>query len=53
LRAPWPAKLSGKIWQKGEFGEIISTENYTQLLLIKHIWQGKKFDKPSYCNFLD
>jgi hypothetical protein len=41
LRAPLPYKPSGKIWQKGEFGEIISMEKYTQLLLINHIWQSK------------
>ncbi len=31
---------------KSDFGEFTSMEKYIQLILMEHIWQSLKFDKP-------
>jgi hypothetical protein len=36
---------------ESEFGEFISVKKQSKLLLIKHIQQSPKFDKPSYRDY--
>ncbi len=38
-------KVGHKNLTNSEFGEFISIEKYTKLLLIECIWQSKKFDQ--------
>jgi hypothetical protein len=44
---PLASKAGLKKLTKSEFCKLSSREKYVQLLLIKHIWQSQKFDKPS------
>ncbi len=49
MRTPLSAEPARKLFCKSVLSEFASKERCTQLLLIEHIRQSQKFDKPS-CN---
>jgi hypothetical protein len=48
IENPLPGFAAWKNSTKRVFNEFISLEKCAQPLLIEHIWQSQKFNKPSY-----